>query len=159
MATFIGQSFWDRLFTFTVVRNPWDRMVSFYRWRSMTDRLVGKTAFRDFIMRLSERSANDLMFRRHHSYFGSADYLLDKDGKIMVDCIIRFEERFDGIKQVSSRLGMNSLGRLKVQSSLMSGEHYSEFYDSDTIEIVRDLYRTDIELFGYEFEMSEGIAL
>ena len=53
---------------------------------------------------------------------------------------------------IQEKLGM-SIEPIPHNNSLKSKRpHYSAFYNEENIEIIRELYKVDIELFDYEFE-------
>ena len=93
-------------------------------------------------------------FTWHGPYFGCADYLVGEDGRIIVDTIIRFEDRERGIEFLTKQLGIQGIGNSFVNSHTPLERHYSEFYDDVGREIIQRVYHQDIELFNYEFEQA-----
>ena len=52
-----------------------------------------------------------------------------------------------------NRLGTESAFSVLAEAKKLNKKpHYSKFYDSKSIELVRELYQEDIEYFNYEFE-------
>jgi hypothetical protein len=63
------------------------------------------------------------------------------------------------MRVVGERLGLPGFGRLFLQRASPIGRHYSEFYDEETRDLVADVYRRDVEFFGYSFDgVPEGVA-
>jgi len=152
MRAFLGNEAWKRIFTFTIVRNPWDRKYSMYHYREKTCRLPGKWDFRDYVLALGSACPNTHLFKQHAYRYGASDYVLGENGELIVDFTARYEDRSNDLRIIASRLKIDSLGELNVQAATPRNRHYSEFYDAQTTEIVRGLYKKDIELFGYEFD-------
>ncbi|MEQ9484597.1 sulfotransferase family 2 domain-containing protein [Coleofasciculus sp. F4-SAH-05] len=142
------------MFTFTLVMNPWDRMVSFYLYRKKRGNLPDEVSFRDYILQFNSprykraKSLHSLPFY----YYGLAEYILDKNDKIIVDFVGKYESRETDIKTISQRLDCPSLGHLCLQKAKPLEMHYSQFYDEETKNIVGRVFAQDIELFGYRFE-------
>ena len=151
MQAFIGDSNWNKLFTFTVVRNPWDRTFSMYHYRKKKDDIPREWNFRDYVFELAKATSKCKYFGYYAYRVGASDYVLGENGEIIIDFIARYENRLHDLKEIASRLNLNEFGELRIQSSKPREAHYSEFYDSETQEIVRQLYYRDIELFNYEF--------
>ena len=169
-----GEPLWDKLFTFTMVRNPWARMYSWYRYC----RPRQKSGFREFVLAVNasrpenpvgkQQSAANPTAQRHAKkpespvrkrqlysrllYRAAADYVCDKRGRILVDYVARYEHRERDLDHIRKRLNMKTLGGRPLNRSTPRGDHYSRHYDGETGEIVRTMYARDIELFGYEFE-------
>jgi hypothetical protein len=82
-------------------------------------------------------------------YRPQSDFVCDDDGSIMVSRLCRAERLQADFDAVCDQLGM---GRLPLEVRNAS-EHqpYVEYFDDDLIRQVADLYRQDIERFGYEF--------
>jgi len=153
-------------FKFSVVRNPWDKMVSFYNYHDKVRRWDydwewspdNSPSFGEFIKISSSfsKQTQKYIFRKtgsrctHHKRMSNQlDWISDKDGNILVDYIIRFENLQKDFDIVCDKIGV---GRKKLPHKNKSKhKHYTEYYDDKTREIVAEKYATDIEYFGYEF--------
>lgn len=164
----IGTYIWNNYFKFTVVRNPFDKLVSgFYmqeiRIRNytiaqklgiMARKLSGKAHSRDYIV-------GDSQIERFRSWIrnggAAGGAMLDRNkylinGDICIDFFIRYEDLENGIKHVCDKLGIafepENIPRLK--SGMRNNQFsLSEFYDSETINIVNQLYEFELNYFGY----------
>jgi hypothetical protein len=151
MRSLLGRSRWDKIFTFSMVRNPWDRTFSMYHYRRKKRNIPSEWSFRDYVCALGNATCESEYFRVHVSRYGASEYILGDEGEILVDFIARYENRRHDLNLISSRIKIDNLGELWLQKAVADERHYSEYYDSETIEIIRRLYAKDIELFGYEF--------
>ena len=152
----LGRPVWDKLFTFTMVRNPWDRMYSWYHYNRVRKRFHQQFGFREFVLAANAKSS---VSEQKVNFLGgvllhrcAADQICDKRGRILVDYVARYERREDDLERIRKRLNMKTLGGRLLNKAAPDDDHYSRHYDDETREIVRALYARDIELFGYEFE-------
>jgi hypothetical protein len=149
MKAFLGNTTWDNIFTFTMVRNPWDRILSMYNFRRKRGNIPMELSFREYVLEFSKYQSSALFKYRAH-YYGVSDYIME-DGKVIVDFIARFEKRNEDLAFIAQRLGLKELGKISVQKATLPGSHYSQFYDEETKEIIKQVYEREIEIFGYEF--------
>jgi len=147
----IGQKKWDEKLTFTIVRNPWDKVVSHYYYRLKTN----KTNLRDNPIEFTEwvKRAYGTQDAPYYDvpkmFMPQVNWITDKNGKILVDEIIHFENLESEFNAVLEKLGKNTnLPHVKKSDR----GNYREYYDEDTIAIVRNWFEGDIEKFGYQFE-------
>jgi len=154
MKYFVGEKNWNKIFTFTIVRNPWDRTCSMYHYRKKVGDINPEWSFRDYILKLKKAKPDTKYFEYHGYRFGASDYVLGDDGEVIVDFIARYENRANDLKYIANRLNIefDNLGELKILAAKPKGMHYSELYDVETENIIREVYFKDIELFGYKFE-------
>lgn len=152
-------------FTFGFVRNPWARLVSEYLHKKI-DR---KMPLKDYVLHgLPEAN---LFSDAHRHIIPQYQFLYDKNGNQAVDFIGRFENLQGDFDEVCEKLGLSDSALPHINSTssvrrkaertlhhLFTGKkdnvkkHYSEYYDSELKEIVAEIYRKDVESFGYEFE-------
>jgi len=76
-------------------------------------------------------------------------WILDEKGECMVDFIGRFERLQDDFDKICDRVDIPR-SKLPHKNKTDHG-HYSEYYDSESREIVERKFRKDIAEFGYEF--------
>jgi len=81
-------------------------------------------------------------------------YLTDKNEKIAVDFVGRFESFQTDFGIICDRIGIDQqkikpLNRITNRSN---HKHYSEYYTQETRAIVQNLYQRDIDCFNYKFE-------
>lgn len=154
----LGKSLWNRIFTFTIVRNPWDRHLSIYHFRKKKNKIPKRWSFHDYILRLQEA----VQEKRKSKYFfrplrlGASDFVLGENGEMLVDYVAKYESRADDLRYIRSKLNCDALGKIHIQGASPDNVHYSAFYDNETEEVIRTLYAKDLELFGYEFEDKMG---
>jgi chondroitin 4-sulfotransferase 11 len=146
----LGDSIWDAYFKFAFVRNPWDWFVSqhFYNLqkREIPHHVDGPLSIQEIL-----RSYRFLRSYRGAQWVDPAcqnAFVCDEGGQILVDFIGHFEYLLEDFMITQSIIGCQA-DLLHVNAS--THRHYEEYYDHETRELIRQLYRRDIELFDYDF--------
>lgn len=144
----VNQQQFNDYFKFTFVRNPWDRLYSVYEYvkthknHKKQFNMLPDTTFKEFLKSYIE--SGRLFFRSQLSY------IQDVDGSIPLDFIGRFENLQEDFDIVRQKLGTNKIPHL-THSNKSSNYGYKKKYDEETIELVRDFYKEEIEVFGYNY--------
>lgn len=160
----------EKYFKFAFVRNPWSRLVSEYRYRSYGQRYSFSEFVRDGLPEPDDYTD------AHRHIVPQVSYLYDESGKQLVDFVGRFERLQADFDKICERIGFEesvlprrnvSGGQERAQSSGVRGyvrrlikprgkpsgkSSYVDFYDAYTKDLVADMYKADIECFGYEFD-------
>jgi hypothetical protein len=159
----IAEQVYSAYFKFSFVRNPWARLVSEYRYRNF----LTHKSFKDFVLnKLPEPSWDD----KYRHVMPQTEMLYDHNGNLLVDFVGKFEQLQEDFERVCSRLGFNDSKLPHINSSdkasrelrrktrnliYRNGEsklrRYVDFYDTETREVVAELYRADIKNFDYQF--------
>ncbi len=145
---------YEQYFSFTFVRNPWDRTVSDYKWLSKDLGITGD--FKSFLLLEGVYDTPRLKYPHENKHgrgdhiLPQSDFVLDSDGKFMVNFIGRVETLQWDLNIICDRLGIPRRKAPHVNKS--KHKHYTEYYDDETREIVAKKYAKDIECFGYEFD-------
>ena len=162
-----GRDIWDEYLTFAFVRNPWDRLVSQYQWRLAKDEKdVADRPYKEWV---KWRWENWLHWLEHprkvirgKAVLGHRDRAIvlthafdtiydDKEDKLLVDWIGRYENLRDDFETLCGKLGVDRDIVLPHKHNAKDRPHYTEFYDDETIEIVRKFYKNDIEVLEYKY--------
>jgi len=146
----------ETYFKFTFIRNPWDRLVSAYEFLrigvspdeydwAMSEKLQSLGDFRSFVYWVRDTNAGEGMhlLPQHH-------YVRTRDGEMGMDFIGHFETLDRDFTEVADRLGIAAA--LPHLNAAPSRRSYRQYFDSETADIVGEVYRRDIELFGYDFD-------
>lgn len=146
----IGRKRWDEKLTFTIVRNPWDKVVSHYHYRVKTNQTnlrVNPIGFKEWV-KLTYGYQDAYYYNNPKMFMPQTLWISDENDEIIVDEIVHFENLESEFNKVLKRIGKNApLTHVKKSKR----GNYREYYDSDSIEIIRNWFKRDIEIFGYEF--------
>lgn len=147
--------------TFSVVRNPWARMVSWWsmirdhqsraeagavsakRWMEQTRSRSAVAAMPDFDTFVTEAPRQWEKFRRPQVRW------LDSPTR-RVDFIARTETLGADLRAVSARFGLATPDEPHVVNS-SSHDDFHSYYSDRTRALVGEIFRADIEAFGYRF--------
>lgn len=140
-------------FKFAFVRNPWDRLVSAFHYLDDGGCNRVDAAFRDAY--LARYHGDFAAFVHDLGYFVPAQHfrpqvywLCDTSGALLANFVGRYERLVEDFALVAERLSLPSaLPRLNPSEHA----HYREYYDQRTCAIVANIYRNDIQTFGYDF--------
>lgn len=145
----IGEAMFNQSYRFTVVRNPWDKAVSQYslmKYRKVLRDFIGMQENDDFKTYLS------LIQRREHvQWMPQYRFFLDENGEQLVHFIGRFENFNADVTTILDQLGIRVDAIPHSDMNKTSRGSFREYYDDESMETVREIYRQDIELLGYEF--------
>jgi hypothetical protein len=146
----VGDEEFSNAFNFTVVRNPWDRLVSWYFYNKEHEPYKS-ISFKDWIIKgCPHHLHNDDHLKQFpDNPVSQIDWITNKKGDIMVDYIIKLETINDDFKVVSDKIGLN----LSEFPNLNKSEHknYKEYYDKETITLVSEMFKKEIEILNYTF--------
>ena len=137
---------WDTYLTFSIVRNPWDRVLSSFCYTNLHFRKYNRLTSNKKLQLLAYL-LRTIDFRK-----GSVLDVLFIKGKIGVDVVMHFENLKQDFKNLCIKLGLPSSSKLPHKNKSEVRMHYSIYYTRLTREIVRYLYRDEIDYFGYVFE-------
>jgi len=133
----------EETFKFTFVRNPWDRIVSLWKYSAYSGWTTPDLPFSVFLSRVEDGRTNKNLCL--HAEPQSISFLCD--GKQYVDFIGRFENLQDDWRYVAEKVGLPS--DLPVMRKT-EHDHYREYHNSETEEVVYNLYKEVIDYLGYE---------
>ncbi len=133
-------------FKFSIVRNPWSRAYSLYK-NVITDEthlknhgITKETSFKEFLQNFAgKRLLKSQMY-----------WIKNFKGQIPLDYIGRFENLHQDTQEIFKRLEMDETSLPHMIKG--SGDDYRRHYDKETNEIISDIYKEEIEMFGYKFD-------
>jgi len=134
-------------FKFTIVRNPWDRVFSAYK-NIMRDeshiKLLGIKKDLQFIDFVRNYAGNEFFT------MPAMEYLKNYNGEITMDHIGRFENLETDFKKICEKMELSNI-KLPHKLNRNNKDSYRDFYDSETMQLVAEIYEEEIGLFGYQF--------
>ena len=147
----IGRRKFDDYFKFALVRNPFSKAVS--QFKSMSERrdlrkFIGMKKNDNFLAYL-EKISN----RSHVQWEQQVSFIYDYYGNCLVDYVGKFEEIDLAFKDVAKRVGLHSSKELPHINKSNSFEDYRSYYCEKSRALVEDMYKEDIDVFGYSFAM------
>jgi hypothetical protein len=150
-----GTQAFEEYFKFTFVRNPWDRIVSAFTYLSQgggneRDAAWGQAvlaqyrSFDEFVLQwLDPRS----VYSQIH-FVPQWEFVVNGQGQVCMDFVGRFERLADDFQYVADQLGCACELPLVNASRRLS---YRDYYTEASRRRVAQVYRRDIEQFGYCF--------
>lgn len=153
-----GKEKFNSYYKFAFVRNPWSRLYSAYtylkaggwdekdeKWAS--DHLANIDSFEDFACNWLDENTIKL----HIHFKPQHEFLLDHRGKLLINDLGYFESIQDDYRKFSAKVeGSKTLGHKNPTNR--SRQSYQQAYSEKSKARVAELYKTDIELFGYSFD-------
>jgi len=154
-----------RAYKFCVIRNPWDRFASsFHFMKSGTDwpmqqdwaqRHIGQLDFAGFVRKLRNPLFRQMVMAERF-FWPQSFWLKDRQGRLIVDALFRFEELDEAIGQICVRLGIAAPERLPRHRQSGRASYHALYHDDEMIQIVGRLYAEDVARFGYSFAAADA---
>ncbi len=135
----------NQYYKFTFVRNSWARLYSWYYNILKDDRL------RDvFGIESKDYSFEDFISNNFdHTKFSQLNYIKDKSGMVNMDFIGRFENLQEDFTKVCNHLNIEDSQLPKLLHTKY--DSYTIHYTLKTRELVYNLYKEEIDYFGFKF--------
>ena len=139
----LGENEFKRYFSFAIVRNPWDWQVSLYKYI-----LKQKTHHQHNLVKSLGSFDKYIIWRCESEVRLQKDFIYSKDNDLLVNFVGKYENLDNDFEQICSSIGISaSLKKLNVSNT----KPYQAFYNEKSIELVRQVFESDIKTFNYEF--------
>ncbi|RDW16409.1 chondroitin 4-O-sulfotransferase [Oceanobacillus arenosus] len=138
IANTIGKDIWSSYYKFSFDRNPWDKVISHYYFKS------GK-------------STSDISFDKYlnlNKFKDAYNYpIYTIKNNVVVDFLGKYENLDEDLSKVCQKIGLPFDGWLpKAKGNFRKDrQHYRTHYNKDQKELVRQYFKKEIDLLGYEF--------
>ncbi|MFM1891806.1 MAG: hypothetical protein RLZ44_883 [Pseudomonadota bacterium] len=149
----LPEELFSGLFKFAFVRNPWDLQVSSYHHiRRERPHLIGEPGdFASFLRRKLD-PGRPYQYHIDTSLQQQVDYLVDLQGKLLVDFIGHYEQLEDDFRTACARIGVSGIALPHRRKASDRQRDFRSYYDADTAELVGRHFARDIEVLGYRFD-------
>ncbi|MCG7985211.1 MAG: sulfotransferase family protein [Candidatus Thiodiazotropha lotti] len=152
----LPEDFFNNLFKFAIVRNPWDLQVSSYHHiRRERPHLISHIEDFDHFIRWKLDPERPYQYHVDTSIQSQLDYLIDLQGKILVDFIGHYENLAEDFKTITTQLKIDSISLPHKRRAKDRSKDYREYYTDDLAELVGTHFKRDIEAFGYRFDQAK----
>jgi sulfotransferase famil protein len=154
----ISARHYAKYFTFAITRNPWDRLISAYFFvkqngtrdvKPIHNDIYSSKYFDSFGTFVRDWLVHQNLFELDCVFWPQFHYVCDDDINCIVDYIGRLESIEESLEHIEMAIGKKINLPVKNKSSRKS--QYTEYYDEELVEIVSNLYATDIDMFSYEY--------
>lgn len=143
--------------TFSIVRNPWSRAVSVYK--HLIQRSTINCTFTEFVTGEYELETTEapwwntfLKVDGKPIYDVPQTYFICDNNEVQVDHLLRFESLNNDFKKLCSVLGLRNVKLPHVHKAYKCDKpNYVDYYTSETEQIIRERFKSDIEQFNYCF--------
>ncbi|MES9835022.1 MAG: sulfotransferase family 2 domain-containing protein [Candidatus Thiodiazotropha sp.] len=149
----LPEPFFEQLFKFAIVRNPWDLQVSSYHHiRRERPHLIAHIEDFDHFIRWKLDPERPYQYHVDTSIQSQLDYLVDLQGKILVDFIGHYETLDRDFNEITRRIGAEQLQLPHKRKANDRGKDYRGYYSDELAALVDDYFSRDIEALGYSFD-------
>jgi hypothetical protein len=125
-----------------------------WMWRTRNSRYYSAPDFKTFV----KSHLLDSKGYPSNSHWLNQSYYVEVDGEQFVDFIGKFENLNKDFEVLCDKLNLDykvlkERGYTGLPTVRFGGSHsnYKTYYDDETIELVSNVYRRDLELFDYEY--------
>jgi len=138
----VGEKIWKQYFKFTIVRNPFDRLVSQYYWKNRKN--INPVAF-------------DVFLSEHSHLIRENWNLYTENNQILVDDFIKYENLEEDINRISKKVGLpenvfNVMKKINEKRNIRpNSSSYQDIIGKESKELILNLDREEINIFGYKF--------
>lgn len=149
---------------FGIVRNPWDRVVSRYLFAKKVILHEGTqpthyadiSSFESFLEERHKWGGEEYMWHRAvRNWYPAKYHVSDEDGNVKCD-ILRFENYNEDVKLyfgILTNPQPRNVTRVPNDKGKTGfGVKYQDLYTPETIQIIADWYKEDIDYWGYDFD-------
>lgn len=175
LKAWLPKEIWDSYFKFVFVRNPWDWVVSEWKYHfklrkvgisdlisspMITARYLKNYHRLKTLNNKTSFTAEDIdyLFAHLKKFFPvipnasglyQSHYIFDVDGDLLVDFVGRFENINSDFEVIKDKLGLDvCLPHLNSTKR----DTYKTYFTQDSKERVAQLWKKDIDNFGYKFD-------
>ncbi|MCP4128841.1 MAG: hypothetical protein GY753_17560 [Gammaproteobacteria bacterium] len=144
----LSKEVWNSYYKFSFVRNTWDMVISDLFWNKLIPDNIEHITVHD----VNNLYENQKQYRRGIIWRDTREqhsFLADKDGKLLIDHVGKFERIQDDFNEICEHIGL----KVEHLPKLNARRHkpFRQYYTHETIEEVRRLWRRDIEKFEFKF--------
>ena len=139
----------NEVFSFTCIRNPWDRIVSFYHFSKQTNyanfyELCNKYCFSDFLKFSEENHKKIPAFQTYKSR-------ICHENKIAICFFVNFHNLIYDLNKIVKI--KHNLKKINISEH----ECYKFYYNSTSEDIIRNIFKEDIEQFNFSFDKTSQL--
>lgn len=141
-----------------VVRNPWDRVVSRFTFSKTVGERPEDYPFEDFLEERHEWGGKKYFWHRGVlGWFDQKDYVTYEDGTLGCD-VLRFEHLSDDVLRyfrpahVPGFFNVSNGDQSSDRRAVSGRVPYQKFYNAETMQIVYDWHKEDIDFFGFSYD-------
>jgi chondroitin 4-sulfotransferase 11 len=153
----------DEFFKFSIIRNPWDRAVSFYNHNKYKEFNYYANEAKDKEIPKHVKDSKEITFKQFAFKYFKINFNSDVvtkpfmflQEKFSLDHVLKLESINDGLFSIKDKLKINSdlnIPHLNNTDEYTIRENYQKYYDNETKYLIQDLFKWDIETFGYKFD-------
>ena len=143
-------------YTFAFVRNPFDWLVSLFFWLTQNkdhdmSEFAKEIGFDGFVHYLDKPEKETRLFKHGSGWIFKRPlktFVTDEDGNIIVDFVGKVENIQEDYDHVCKQIGIEN--KLSHYNKSVHPP-YRDCYTEETKKIVEEIYKDDLEFFGYEF--------
>jgi len=141
------KAFFEDAYKFTQCRHPLSRFVSSYNYVLQYQEVGFKEALSLLLSGSAEKNW------RPHTWTHTRPqicYIPNRDGQLLVDRLIRFENLQNDFSAVCSDLGIPKIKLPTTRKAKDAGKPYMDYYDDESEAMAREYFKEDFELLGYK---------
>ena len=149
----IPEETWNTYFKFAVVRNPWSKAVSEYNWYLRYGPTIDFSHWVDTLERRLDINSAIHMKEIGHNV-EQHRFVFDRAGDLMVDRLLRFEALERDFSMICADNKWNVKLLYEEATKTQSNVAFQDYYSEATALKIQQIYREDIERFGYSLEQT-----
>lgn len=146
-----GEEIFNNKLKISSIRNPYSRIRSIYYYKKLCKSIDCKT-FKEFCNNLASRYHN--LREKYSRHLLSQLLYTHRNNSRFVDKIIAMESFDDDTKFLRDKYNL----KFGIVNKYKSGDYQNGLlndYDSFNIELVRNLYRDEFEIYGYSYDIKD----
>jgi hypothetical protein len=145
---------WDNYYKFTFVRNKFSMLVSLWhydRGKPKGRELMSKEASEDFKVFIKTEV---IPSEEIYNYWIDQYYLTTIEGETIFDFVGHQENFKKDLNIAMNKIGIINYNPKKRVNRLRynRGKHFSEYYDKESVSLVYEKFKNEIDYFGFNLE-------